>query len=277
MSTKNRNTKTTPVVLTIAGSDNFGGAGIQADLKVFHSLGSYGTNAITAVTVQNSTGVQHIHPIPAKIVVDQIRSLMEDLRPAAVKIGMLVSEDIVDAVSEILAANSAPNVVLDPVITSSSGHELLSDAGVAAMKSHLIPITSIITPNYTETERLTGIAVESDTDAFAAVKCLHDIGGTAVVLTGGHRRDRPVDLLLDQNGDMHWLEDDFQGPDLHGTGCVFSAAIAAHLAYGDSVLNAVRKAKELVSQAIAKHLNLPNRVPALNLNLSELFPVNLSK
>ncbi len=277
MPTNNRNTKTTLAVLTIAGSDNSGGAGIQADLKVFHSLGVYGTSAITAVTVQNSTGVRHIHSIPVKVVTHQIRSLMEDIQPAAVKIGMLICEDIVNAVSEILAESSVPNVVLDPVITSSSGHELLSDAGIAAMKAHLIPIASIITPNYGEAKRLTGITVESDTDAVAAAKCLQEMGSTAVVLTGGHRRDRPVDLLLDQNGDIHWLEDDFQGPDIHGTGCVFSAAVAAYLVRGETVLNAVRTAKELVSQAIAQHLKLPNRLPALNLFLSDNPPANISK
>ncbi len=269
--------KTTPVVLTIAGSDNSGGAGIQADLKVFHSLGVYGTSAITAVTVQNSNGVQHIHPIPAKVVAHQISTILEDFSPAAIKIGMLVCEDIAIAVSEILAANSTPNVVLDPVIASSSSHELLSDAGVAAMKTRLIPIASVITPNYAEAERLTGMAVESDTDVVAAAKYLHDLSGTAVVLTGGHRRDRPVDLLLDQNCNIHWLEDDFQGPDIHGTGCVFSAAIAGYLARGETVLNAIYKSKELVSQAIAKHRKLPNRLPALNLFLSDSSPVNTSK
>ncbi len=277
MPTNNHNTKITPVILTIAGSDNSGGAGIQADLKVFHSLRVYGASAITAVTVQNSTGVTQVHPIPAEVVAHQISAILEDFSPAAIKIGMLVSEDIVNAVSEILAANSAPNVVLDPVITSSSGHELLSDAGVVAMKKKLITISSVITPNYAEAKRLTGIAVESDTDVVAAAKYLHDINGTAVVLTGGHRHDRPVDLLLDQNGDIHWLEDNFQGPDIHGTGCAFSSAIAAHLAGGDTVLNAVCKAKELVSQAIAKHRKLPNKLPALNLFLHDRSPVQLPK
>ena len=150
----------TPVVLTIAGSDNSGGAGIQVDLKVFHCLGIFGTSVITAVTVQDSTGVQHTHPIPAEVVAHQIRSLVEDIPLAAVKIGMLVSEETVDAVSEILAASSLSNVVLDPVITSSSDHELLSHSGAIALKSKLFPLASVITPNYGEAERLTGISVE---------------------------------------------------------------------------------------------------------------------
>lgn len=264
MSYNNRNTNTTPVVLTIAGSDNSGGAGVQVDLKVFHCLGIYGTSAITAITVQDSTGVQQIHPIPAEAVAHQIRSLVEDTPPAAVKIGMLVSEETVDALSEVLPASSVSNVVLDPVIISSSGHELLSHSGAIALKVKLIPLASVITPNYLEAERLTGITVESDTDAMLAAKYLHEIGGNAVVLTGGHRHDRPVDLLIDQNGDIHWLEDDFQGPDIHGTGCAFSSAIAGYLARGETVLSAVHNAKKLVSKAIANHLKLPNNNPALN-------------
>lgn len=264
MSYSNRISNTTPVVVTIAGSDNSGGAGVQVDLKVFQRLGIYGTSAITAITVQDSSGVQQIHPIPAEVIAHQIRSLVEDTPPAAVKIGMLVSEETVDAVSEVLAASSLTNVVVDPVIVSSSGHELLSHSGAIALKAKLIPLATIITPNYKEAERLTGITLASDTDAMLAAKYLHEIAGGAVVLTGGHRRDRPIDLLMDQNGAIHWLEDDFQGPDIHGTGCAFSSAIAGYLALGDTLLSAVQNSKKLVSQAIADHLILPNNNPALN-------------
>jgi len=239
--------------LTIAGSDSSGGAGIQADLAVFHALGMYGASAVTAVTVQNSEGVLQLYPVPAEVVAAQIQALFDDATPAAVKTGMLVSDEVVHQVAEILRAGKARNLVVDPVITSTSGFSLLSEAGIDTLRGELIPIARVVTPNYAETERLTGVAIRSDDDVVAAGRRLLASGCESVVITGGHRTDSPKDLLIDQDGAVHWLEGEFAGPDIHGTGCVFSAALAAFLALESPLLKAVRQAKQFVTTSITKH------------------------
>ena len=253
-----------PVALTIAGSDSSGGAGIQADLKVFQALGIYGATAVTAVTVQNSKGVHRIHPVPADVVSAQIHELFEDIRPSAVKIGMLVSAEIVQAVADSIRLKKAMNIVVDPVMASSSGRELLSDDGVKSLKKVLIPMATVVTPNYAEAERLSGIAISSDKDSEDAGRNILGLGCGAVLLTGGHRKDRPVDLYMDQNGNVRRFEGEFSGPDIHGTGCVFSAAIAANLAHGISLIDAVEQAKLFTARAISWHNTWDDDVRALD-------------
>jgi len=255
------------IILTIAGSDSSGGAGIQADLAVFHALGMHGASAVTAVTAQNSKGVHQLHPVPVQVVAAQIQALFEDATPAAVKTGMLVSADVVHQVAEILSAKETPNLVIDPVITSTSGHSLLSDAGVDALRRELIPIATVVTPNYAEVERLTGIAIRNDDDVVTAGQRLLECGCVSVVITGGHRKDSPKDVLLDQNGGIYWLEGEFAGPDIHGTGCVFSAALAAYLAMDLRRLQAVRQAKQFVTSAIANHFLYSRDFRVLNILL----------
>jgi hydroxymethylpyrimidine kinase/phosphomethylpyrimidine kinase len=244
-----------PIVLTIAGSDSSGGAGIQADLSVFHALGIYGATAITAVTVQNSKGVHGLHPIPSDVVAAQIEALFENTKPAAVKTGMLVSEEIAHRTARILSDKKINNLVIDPVIASSSGRTLLSDKGVEVLKEELIPIAKIVTPNYAEAERLTGVVLRTDDHVIEAAQHLLVMGAYSVVITGGHRADHPKDLFLGQDGGIHWLEGEFAGPDIHGTGCVFSAALASYLALGLSTLDAVQQAKHFVTDAIRRHFS----------------------
>jgi hydroxymethylpyrimidine/phosphomethylpyrimidine kinase len=258
MSPAKSSTAQPPIILTIAGSDSSGGAGIQADLSVFHALGIHGVTAVTAVTVQNSKGVHGFHPIPPDIVAMQIEALFEDTEPAAIKTGMLVSETVMHQVARILSQKKADNLVVDPVIVSSSGSTLLSDKGVEILRKELIPIARIVTPNNAEAERLTAVVLRTDDDVVQAAQRLLAMGAQSVVVTGGHRTDRPKDLLLEQDGSVRWLEGEFAGPDIHGTGCVFSAALAAYLALGFPTLDAAKQAKQFVTAAIRKHFSWGN-------------------
>ena len=261
-----------PIVLTIAGSDCSGGAGIQADLKVFQALGVYGTTAITAVTVQNSQGVHNIFPIPVKLVAEQIEALFQDTIPSAVKTGMLVSEDIVNVVAETFKNYEFTNIVIDPIIISSSGKTLLSNDGVRVLKEKLIPLATVVTPNYSEAEALSGISIQSDTDVIKAGQRILAIGCGAVVITGGHRKDRPLDLLMEQNGNIQWFEGEFCGPDLHGTGCVFSSAVTSFLAWNYPLPDVIARSKRYIYRAISERLTWEGNLQALNLFLNNNDP-----
>jgi hydroxymethylpyrimidine/phosphomethylpyrimidine kinase len=241
MHTPSTNLPGPPIALTIAGSDSSGGAGIQADLKVFHTLG--------------------VHDVVAA----QINALFADMFPSAVKTGMLLSADVVRAVSDILSRRKPTHIVVDPVITSSSGIRLLDDAGIEALIAHLIPQATVVTPNYPEAERLTGQTIRNDHDAKLAAQQLLAMGCDTVVLTGGHRTDRPADLYLDKDGKLQWLQSTFSGPDLHGTGCAFSAALTAFLAQSSTIPDAVQQAKSFITHAISNHLRWNNDSHALNL------------
>lgn len=246
-----------PIALTIAGSDSGGGAGIQADLKVFFALGCHGTSALTAVTAQNTVGVTGIHEIPEGFVVQQIDAVASDIGVDAAKTGMLASPAIVEAVAEAVEANRIDTLVVDPVFVSKHRDKLLADDAVDALKNSLFPLASVITPNLYEAGALLGREVGTLEGMKDAARALHDFGPRAVLVKGGHLPgDRATDVLYD-GSDMIELDGPrFDTEDTHGTGCAISAAITARLAHGDELAGAVRAAKEFVSGAIERSLRI---------------------
>lgn len=239
-------------VLTIAGSDSSGGAGIQADLKTFAAHHCYGMSAITALTAQNTTGVQGIHAIPPEFVAMQIDSVFDDIPPQAVKIGMTMNAGIVQAIAGRLRAHHAVNVVLDPVMVSTSGCELIDASARAALMDALMPLATIVTPNLPEAEVLCGHPVADGEEMVAAAREIAARYPTvAVLIKGGHLNDRADDLLLDAAGQCHWLPARrLDTKNTHGTGCTLSSAIAAGLARGDRLETAVAQAKQYVYDAL---------------------------
>lgn len=242
-------------VLTIAGSDCSGGAGVQADIKTLSALGCYAASAITAVTVQNTLGVESSWPVPSHVVGAQIRAVMEDIKPVAVKVGMLVCAATVEAVCRELRQSSARWVVADPVILSSSGYELLDDAGVEALVRELLPLTGLLTPNLPEAERLTGIRIRSEADCRRAAAALLDMGCRAVLIKGGHAGSRSMTDRLYMAADGQTETYEFTAAavstrNTHGTGCTLSSAIAAYLARGLDLPEAVARAKSYLTAAL---------------------------
>jgi hydroxymethylpyrimidine/phosphomethylpyrimidine kinase len=238
-----------PKALTIAGSDSGGGAGIQADLKTFAAHGVYGTSAITAVTAQNTREVIAIAEVPEEVVAAQIDSVLEDIGAGAIKTGMLSSARIVATVAERIAAWGIPTVV-DPVMVSKSGNYLLSPDAIGAVKRQLIPLSLIVTPNYHEAEALTGIEIQNDEDAREAARVLSAIGAGIVVIKGGHRPGSPIDLVFDGIAFSELESDRIDTENTHGTGCTFSAAIAANIALGVTPLEAIARAKVYLTDAL---------------------------
>ncbi|HEV3472389.1 MAG TPA: bifunctional hydroxymethylpyrimidine kinase/phosphomethylpyrimidine kinase [Actinomycetota bacterium] len=250
---------TLPVALTIAGSDSGGGAGIQADLKVFFALGCHGTSAVTALTAQNTVGVTGIHEVPPGFVSAQIDAVASDLQVAAAKTGMLASAPIVAVVAEGLRSHEVGNVVVDPVFVSKHRNTLLANDAVDALRSELFPLAAVITPNLYEASGLLGWEVATLDDAERAAKELHSFGPRSVLVKGGHLTDQPdesVDVFYDTSGVTLLRGPRFDSADTHGTGCALSAAIAARLAHGETLIDAVVFAKEFVSGAIKHGLRL---------------------
>ena len=241
-----------PRALTIAGSDSGGGAGIQADLKTFSALGVYGMTAITAVTVQNTLGVSGYEALSPATVGDQIRAVATDIGVDAAKTGMLASREIVDAVADAVAETEIPNLVVDPVFMSKHGHALLAEDAVDALRTRILPLSMLVTPNLPEAAGLVGFPVRSTDDMSRAAEAILGFGPRAVLVKGGHLEgsDRADDLFFD--GDrVVWVQGvRLDTPHTHGTGCTLSAAIAAHLARGDELLEAVRAGKVFVTEAI---------------------------
>ena len=238
-------------VLTIAGSDSGGGAGIQADLKTFAAHAVYGTCAVTAVTAQNTTGVSAVHTLPRDLVVAQVRAIADDIGIDAIKTGMLSTTAIVEAVATLLSTLRTPLIVIDPVMVAKSGDRLLTDAAVAAVRTLLLRHATVVTPNVVEAEVLAEMSIESLEGARAAARAIHALGASAVVIKGGHLPEADaVDLLYDGKTFVEFTGPRFKTPNTHGTGCTFAAAIAANLALGRSVPEAVAQAKEYVAQAI---------------------------
>lgn len=254
--------ETPPVALTIAGSDSGGGAGIQADLATFAALGVHGASAITAITVQDTTGVHRVHPVPAEIVVAQVRAVVDDLQPTAVKTGMLGESDIVRAIGALAAEQLLPRLVVDPVLGSTSGHSLAGDGVVESMREHLVPHALVITPNTDEAAVLLGCGPASNVDEQSAhARALLDLGCTAVVVTGGAFGCAPA-----SHGSAHHIQRTdvvatargvrvLTGPEIdtrndHGTGCTFASAIAGSLAAGLPLDAAVEVARSFVRQAL---------------------------
>jgi len=244
---------TPPIALTVAGSDSSGGAGIQADLKTFSALGVYGASVIAALTAQNTRGVTAIHDPPAAFIAAQLDAVFADLRVAAVKIGMLSRSEAIAVVAERLAAHDARNVVLDPVMIAKGGARLLEADAVAALRERLIPMALVVTPNIPEAAALIGESVERVcADPESACKRIAALGARAVVLKGGHAEGPSCDdLLFDGRAFVRFGAPRVATRNTHGTGCTFSSAIAAHLAHGLALEDAVRAAKAYVSAAIA--------------------------
>jgi hydroxymethylpyrimidine/phosphomethylpyrimidine kinase len=248
---------TMPVILTIAGSDSGGGAGIQADLKTFSALGVFGTSAITAVTAQNTQGVRGFVALDPAFVRAQIDAVVEDFDVAAVKIGMLANAEIVDAVARALREHELRNVVLDPVMVAGSGDPLLEDEAVEAIRDRLLPLAHLVTPNVPEAGMLLERELaDDDTELRAAAKTLHQSCDVGVLLKGGHRRGDADDLFVAAGTERVLEAERVPGNVTHGTGCTLSSAIAAFLARGRSMDDAVAQAKDYVTRAIAEGVQL---------------------
>lgn len=228
-------------MLTIAGSDSGGGAGIQADLKTFHTHGVFGASAITAVTAQNTVGVRAVHPVDARLVQEQILAVATDLRPAACKLGMLATAEVAEAVADTLAQTDLPNLVLDPVIVATSGDRLLTVEGVQVLTRRLLPLAVLVTPNLNEAEVLCESPVRDQSDMRRAAQELLRLGCRAVLIKGGHLQGPEVlDLYADAEGEREWISPRLPVGGAHGTGCTLSAAIAARLALGSSLTDGVQ-------------------------------------
>ncbi|MFT5549267.1 MAG: hydroxymethylpyrimidine/phosphomethylpyrimidine kinase [Candidatus Azotimanducaceae bacterium] len=244
--------QTTAIALTIAGSDSGGGAGIQADLKTFSALGVYGASVITAVTAQNTQAVTAVHDIPVDIVTKQIQAVLDDINVAAIKVGMLSSSEIILAVSEQLSQSNIP-VVLDPVMVSKSGDALLQQSAIESLKTKLLPIAFLLTPNLPEAATLLQCGVANNETAMQAQgEALIKLGAKAVLMKGGHAKgDECVDLLIVRDGPITRFQSArINTKNTHGTGCTLSSAIAAHLAKGISLVESVHLSHNYLKQAI---------------------------
>jgi hydroxymethylpyrimidine/phosphomethylpyrimidine kinase len=238
--------------LTIAGSDSGGGAGIQADLKTFSAFGVFGTSAITAITAQNTVEVIAVEAVRPELVTAQIDAVLDDLGADAIKIGMLANAANVEAVAAALERRPARPLVLDTVMVSKGGVRLIDEEAIGALTARLLPMASVITPNGPEAEALTGLAIRSVADLHAAAAALIDLGARAVVAKGGHLDGPAVDVFHDGSRAIELRSPRIESRHTHGTGCTFSAAIAARLALGDSLDAAVRAAKAYIDRAIAQ-------------------------
>ena len=240
------------VALTIAGSDSGGGAGIQADLKTFQAFGVFGTSALTAVTAQNTLGVAAVHAVPVEVVRGQIDAVAQDLRPNAVKTGMLATAALVEGVAAALRENRLGPYVLDPVMVASSGDRLLDRGAESALVRHLFPLAALVTPNLDEARILTGRAVRDLTAMREAARVLVDLGASAALVKGGHLPGADaVDVLWDGTDERTWKRPMMSTRNTHGTGCTLSAAVTAGLALGLPLGDAVDVALDYVARAIA--------------------------
>lgn len=239
-----------PTALTIAGSDSGGGAGIQADLKTFAAFGVFGTSAITAVTAQNTTGVTAVETLSTSIIAAQIDAVVTDLGADAVKIGMLATSAIISTVAAALDRHGLTTVVLDPVMVAKGGDHLLRQDAVAALRDELLPRALVITPNIPEAEALTGLSIRTVQDQLEAARRLVSLGARSAIVKGGHGAGDAVDVWTDGRQSLEVSAPRIDTRHTHGTGCTFSSAIAAGLAKGDDVPDAIRRAKAYVTGAI---------------------------
>ena len=240
-----------PIALTIAGSDSGGGAGIQADLKTFHAFGVYGTSVVTAVTAQNTRGVTDIHAIPLETVRAQLDAVVSDLRPLAFKSGMLATAELVSTVADAIREHGLERYVMDPVMVATSGDPLLEEDAVAAIVGELLPLASLVTPNLHEASILADISVETTQDMREAGSRILDLGARAVLMKGGHLEGDVVDILLVGGEEHTWARPRIDTRHTHGTGCTLSAAIAAALALGAPLPNAVERGIRFIGRGIA--------------------------
>ena len=246
-----------PRALTVAGSDSGGGAGIQADLKTFAVLGVWGTSAITSITVQNTKRVTGVSDVPAEVVAAQIRAVATDIGVDAAKTGMLSSSEIVEAVADAIDDAGIPNLVVDPVFVSKHGDALLREDAVEALRKRIVPLATLVTPNLPEAAGLAGFDVETRADMDRASRAILDLGARSVLVKGGHLEEASSDDLFADGDRTEWLRGErLRSLNTHGTGCVLSASIAAYLARGESLFEAVRSGKEFVTDAIRHALAL---------------------
>ncbi|MGN0978164.1 MAG: bifunctional hydroxymethylpyrimidine kinase/phosphomethylpyrimidine kinase [Faecousia sp.] len=242
--------------LSIAGSDSSGGAGIQADLKTMTLNGVYAMSAVTALTAQNTTGVRGILEVPPEFLAQQIDAVFEDIRPDAVKIGMVSSAALIRTIADRLKAYQAENIVVDPVMVATSGAKLIGDDAISVLKAELLPLAAVVTPNIPEAEVLSGISIQNEADMVTAAKRIGESYGCAVLCKGGHSINDANDLLW-ADGTCRWfLGKRIQNPNTHGTGCTLSSAIAANLAKGFELETSVQRAKDYISGALAAMLDL---------------------
>lgn len=245
--------KTYHRVMTIAGSDSGGGAGIQADIKTFSALGCFGTSAITAITAQNTLGVRSIHAIPTQIVHDQITTVLEDIGTDAIKIGMLHSVEIIELIAQIIQEYELKNVVLDPVMVATSGDKLIQDEAIQAIREKLIPLTTIVTPNLPEATELTdNHQVIKNSSLEEMAQTIHNLGAKYVLIKGGHLENdtQSTDIFYDGKSHHYLYSPRIQTKNTHGTGCTLSSAVASFLAHGQTPEQATKNAKDYISHAI---------------------------
>jgi hydroxymethylpyrimidine/phosphomethylpyrimidine kinase len=249
--------------LTIAGSDPTGGAGLQADLKVFKAFEVHGLSVVSAITAQNTQGVDSVFPVEKIALEKQLRILLSDIKPDALKLGMLYGSYVVGVISRIVTEYSLKNLVIDPVTVSSSGMSLVENGTLDLMREKLFPLSRVITPNIYEASVLTGIMIEDRKGMEEAARALKETGPDVVVITGGHLEEIALDLYFD--GDFHSIEGEKIRGEYHGTGCAFSAAVTALLALGHSPLEAVRRSKEFIREAIKRASHPGSGMGLLNL------------
>ena len=242
--------------LSIAGSDSSGGAGIQADIKTMTANGVYAMTAITALTAQNTTGVTGIMEVTPEFLAQQLDSIFTDIRPDAVKIGMVSSSALIQVIAEKLKEYKAENIVVDPVMVATSGSKLISDDAIETLKTCLMPLSSILTPNIPEAEVLAEMKVETEEEMILAAKKISETFHCAVLCKGGHQLNDANDLLY-RDGEYKWFHGKrIQNPNTHGTGCTLSSAIASNLAKGYSMDESVKRAKDYISEALEAMLDL---------------------
>jgi hydroxymethylpyrimidine kinase/phosphomethylpyrimidine kinase len=247
-----------PVALSIAGSDSSGGAGIQADLKTFYSLGVHGACVITSITSQNTMGVMARHDLAVGVVASQLRAVLEDIEVEGAKTGMLGNGAVVEAVADILAGHGTRNLVVDPVAFSSSGQPLLDEVGMEVMVEELLPLATVFTPNLMEASALLGGDIRDLEGMMKAARSLRKLGPACVVIKGGHlaSSEKSIDIFYDGNNMLEIEMPRVRTENDHGTGCVFSAAITARLALGEAPLQAVTGAKGDVTRALVNSLSI---------------------
>jgi len=242
--------------LTIAGSDSSGGAGIQADIKTMTANGVYAMSAITALTAQNTTGVTGIMEVTPEFLSLQLEAIFTDIYPDAVKTGMVSSGELIKTISATLKKYNAKNIVVDPVMVATSGAKLISDEAIETLKSELLPLATVITPNIPEAEVLSEMKIQNEEDMIAAAKLIFEKYNCNVLLKGGHQINDANDLLYRDGGYVWFKGKRIDNPNTHGTGCTLSSAIASNLAKGQSLDDAVKNAKDYISGALAAMLDL---------------------
>ncbi|MDO5715271.1 MAG: bifunctional hydroxymethylpyrimidine kinase/phosphomethylpyrimidine kinase [Tissierellia bacterium] len=242
--------------LTIAGSDCSGGAGIQADLKTMLANGVYGMSVITALTAQNTCGVKSIMESSPTFLKDQLDAVFEDIFPDSIKIGMVSSASLIEVIGDVLKEQEAKNIVVDPVMVSTSGAKLISEDAVDNLKKYLLPISKVVTPNIPEGEILSEMTITSTEEMETAAKIIGEKYNCSVLLKGGHRVNDANDFLWTKENSRWFYGSRIDNPNTHGTGCTLSSAIAAYLAKGNSLEESIEKAKDYLSQALSAMLDL---------------------